>query len=54
MSFSGDMLDGLFPRDLNWKERAKLEEQLMAKLIPILNKMAEGNTIRGLDAYDEQ
>lgn len=54
MSFSGDMLDGLFPRDLNWKERAKLEEALMAKLIPILNKMAEGNTIRGLDAYDEQ
>lgn len=54
MSFSGDMLDGLFPRDLNWKERAKLEEQLMAKLIPILNKMAKDNPIRGLDAYDEQ
>ena len=52
MSFSGDMLDGLFSHDLNWKERAKLEEKLMAKFIPILNKMAEGNTIRGLDAYE--
>ena len=52
MSFSGDMLDGLFPRDLNWKERAKLEEALMAKLIPILNKMAKDNPIRGLDAYE--
>lgn len=52
MSFSGDMLDGLFSDRLNWKERAKLEEKLMAKLIPILNKMAEGHTIRGLDAYE--
>lgn len=54
MSFSGDMLDGLFSHDLNWKERAQLEEKLMAKLIPILTKMAEGNTIRGLDAYESQ
>ena len=54
MSFSGDMLDGLFPRDLNWKERAKLEEALMEKLIPILNKMAEENIIRGLDAYESK
>lgn len=58
MSFSGDMLDGLFPRDLNWKERAQLEEKLMAKLIPILNKMAkdnnDANAIRGLDAYESQ
>ena len=54
MSFSGDMLDGLFPRELNWKERAKLEEALMEKLIPILNKMAEENTIRGLDAYESK
>lgn len=54
MSFSGDMLDGLFSRDLNWKERAQREEKLMAKFIPILNKMAEGNTIRGLDAYESQ
>lgn len=54
MSFSGDMLDGLFSRDLNWKERAQLEEKLMAQFIPILNKMAEGNTIRGLDAYESQ
>lgn len=52
MSFSGDMLDGLFSHDLNWKERAKLEEALMAKLIPILNKMAKDNPIRGLDAYE--
>ena len=54
MSFSGDMLDGLFPRVLNWKERAKLEEALMEKLIPILNKMAEEDTIRGLDAYESK
>lgn len=54
MSFSGDMLDGLFSHDLNWKERAQLEEKLMAKFIPILTKMAEGNTIRGLDAYESQ
>lgn len=54
MSFSGDMLDGLFSRDLNWKERAQLEEKLMAQFIPILYKMAEGNTIRGLDAYESQ
>ena len=52
MSFSGDMLDGLFSHDLNWKERAKLEEALMEKLIPILNKMAKDNPIRGLDAYE--
>lgn len=52
MSFRGDMLDGLFDESLNWKERAAREDALMKKLIPVIKRMAEGNNIRGLSAYD--
>lgn len=51
-SFRGDMLEGLFPENMHWKERAIKEEELMAQFIPILKKTAGDDTIRGLEVYD--
>jgi type I restriction enzyme R subunit len=51
--FDGEKLSELFaPLDVGWKERTKRELALMAALIPILKKQAEGQEISGLKAYE--
>lgn len=52
--FDGDKLyDLLSPLDLGWKDRVKKEEALMKDLIPVLKRMANGQKISGLSAYEE-
>ena len=45
--------DLLAPLNLGWKARAKKELALMADLIPLLKRKAEGEEIAGLSAYEE-
>lgn len=53
MIFDGEKLTDLFaPQDLGWKERRNKELQLMKLLVPVLNKLAEGQEISGLAAYE--
>jgi type I restriction enzyme R subunit len=53
MIFDGETLsDLLAPLDLGWKARTKVELALMADLVPLLNKLAEGREIAGLNAYE--
>ena len=50
----GDALGDLMaPLDLGWKARAQAETALMADLIPLLNKRAQGREISGLSAYEQ-
>lgn len=51
--FDGEKLtDLLEPLDLSWKERRVKELALMEKLVPHLKKLAQGNEIAGLAAYE--
>jgi type I restriction enzyme R subunit len=53
MIFDGEQLsDLLAPRELGWKERTKAELALMADLLPLLKKLAQGREISGLTAYE--
>jgi len=53
MIFDGEKLsDLLAPLDLGWKARTKKELELMEDLIPLLNKLANGHEIMGLNAYE--
>ena len=53
MIFDGEQLSDLFaPRDLGWKERRRAKLALMADLIPLLRKLAQGREISGLAAYE--
>ena len=45
--------DLLAPLNLGWKTRSKKELALMADLIPLLKRKAEGEEISGLSAYEE-
>jgi len=47
------LTDLLAPLDLNWRERAPKEGELMTDLIPLLKKLAGGREISGLRAYEE-
>ena len=52
--FDGEKLNELLePLDLGWKARAKEEMALMNDLMPLLKKMAAGQEISGLSAYEE-
>ena len=52
--FDGEKLNELLePLELGWKARAKEEMALMNDLIPLLKKMATGQEISGLSAYEE-
>ena len=52
--FDGEKLNELLePLDLGWKARAKEEMALMNDLTPLLKKMAAGQEISGLSAYEE-
>ncbi len=44
--------DLLAPLGLGWKARKQKEEALMADLIPLLHKLAQGREISGLAAYE--
>ena len=54
MIFDGEQLTDLMePLDLGWRERRERELALMAKLVPVLNKRAQGRDISGLNAYEQ-
>lgn len=53
MVFDGEKLNDLLePLDLSWRERTQKELDLMADLIPLLKKLADGREIMGLSAYE--
>ena len=55
MIFDGEQLTDLMaPLDLGWRERRERELALMADLVPLLNKRAQGRNISGLNAYEQQ
>lgn len=52
--FDGEKLATLFePLELGWKERTRKEEAIMKDLLPLLKRMAGGQTISGLAVYEE-
>ena len=54
MIFDGEQLTDLMePLDLGWRERRDRELALMAELVPLLNKRAQGRDISGLNAYEQ-
>ena len=54
MIFDGEELTDLMePLDLGWRERRVRELALMADLVPLLNKRADGRNISGLNAYED-
>jgi type I restriction enzyme R subunit len=53
MIFDGEKLtDLLEPLELGWKDRRVKELTLMEDLVPLLNKIALGREIVGLNAYE--
>ena len=51
--FDGEALSDLMaPLALGWKARAQAETALMADLVPLLKKQAQGRDISGLSAYE--
>ncbi|RSK41331.1 type I restriction endonuclease subunit R [Mangrovimonas spongiae] len=53
MIFDGEKLtDLLEPLELGWKDRRVKELALMEDLVPLLNKLAQGREIVGLNAYE--
>ena len=46
------LTDLLAPLALNWKARREKELALMADLMPLLHKLAQGREISGLGAYE--
>ena len=54
MIFDGEHLTDLMqPLGLRWRERYDRELALMAELIPILKKRADGREIAGLGVYEQ-
>lgn len=47
------LTDLLAPLNLNWRERAPKEGELMTELIPLLKKLAGGREISGLSVYEQ-
>jgi type I restriction enzyme R subunit len=55
MIFDAESLTELMaPLGLGWKARAQRELSLMADLIPLLRKLAQGREISGLEVYEER
>ena len=53
--FDGEKLGELIaPLELGWKDRTNKEKAIMMDLIPLLKRMAGGQKISGLSAYDEE
>ncbi len=54
MIFDGEQLTDLMePLGLGWRERRERELALMADLVPLLKKRAEGRDISGINAYED-
>jgi type I restriction enzyme, R subunit len=54
MIFDGEHLSDLMaPLELGWKARTAAELGLMADLVPLLTKRAQGRDISGLSAYEQ-
>jgi type I restriction enzyme, R subunit len=54
MIFDGEQLGELLaPLNLGWKARSQKELALMADLLPLLHKLAQGREISGLKAYEQ-
>lgn len=54
MVFDGERLTDLFtPLELGWKVRISAEKRLMKDLSPLLKKLAQGEEIAGLAAYEQ-
>lgn len=54
MIFDGEKLNDLLaPLELGWKARSKAELALMEDLVPLLKRLAEGQEISGLSAYED-
>lgn len=52
--FDGEKLSELFaPLELGWKDRTRKETAIMTDLVPLLKRMAGGQKISGLSAYEE-
>ena len=52
--FDGEKLSELVaPLELGWKDRTKKENEIMTDLVPLLKRMASGQKISGLSAYEE-
>ena len=55
MVFDGEELTDLMePLGLDWRARRERELALMADLVPLLNKRAQGRDISGLNAYEQE
>lgn len=55
MIFDGEQLTDLMSElGLGWRERRERELALMADLVPLLNKRANGRDISGLNAYEHE
>lgn len=53
--FDGEKLSELVaPLGLGWKDRTRKEFSIMHDLVPLLKRMAEGQKISGLSAYEEK
>lgn len=53
MIFDGEQLSELMaPLGLGWKARRLKELALMEALMPLLHKLAQGQDISGLEAYE--
>lgn len=53
--FDGEKLSELIaPLELGWKDRTRKETAIMTDLVPLLKRMAGGQKISGLSAYDEE
>lgn len=53
--FDGEKLGELIaPLELGWKDRTNKEKAIMSDLIPLLKRMAGGQKISGLSAYNEE
>ena len=53
--FDAEKLDDLLtPLQLGWRERIKKETAVMKDLIPLLKRMASGQKISGLSAYEDE
>jgi len=54
MIFDGESLgDLLAPLGLSWKARSQKELAVMADLLPLLHKLAQGREVSGLKAYEQ-
>ena len=53
--FDGEKLSELIaPLELGWKDRTRKETAIMTDLVPLLKRMAGGQKISGLSAYEEK